>query len=365
MSDKTHLSEQERWDAVTRRDAAYDGHFFYGVLTTGIFCRPSCPSRQPRRKNVRFYDSVEQAAHAGLRPCLRCKPVESTASPTVQQLVSLCRYIDRHPDESLNLAALGERAGLSVFQVHRLFKSFLGVTPKNYIDQSRLRELKWQLRASPSVTDAIYEAGFESVSAVYGRLDLHLGMTPKRYRQGGQGVDISFAIGETPLGRVMIGATDRGVCYLQFGDSELELLEQLAAEFPNAEIVPMEAAGSRDFEAWMGALGRYLAGNAPKPDVPVDVRGTAFQKKVWDFLRSIPDGDVMSYTEVAAGIGSPKAVRAVAGACAANRIGVLVPCHRVIRGDGSLGGYRWGLSRKRTLLDMERKTRVEKRDEHT
>jgi len=286
------------------------------------------------------------------------------AAPTVQQLVALCRHIDRHPDEPLTLAVLGERSGLSVFQVHRLFKSWLGVTPKDYIDQSRLRELKSQLRVSPSVTDAIYQAGFESASAVYGRLDLHLGMTPKRYRQGGQGVAISFATGESPLGRVMIGTTDRGVCYLQFGDSELELLEQLAAEYPNAEIAPMNEAGSRDFNAWMSALGRYLAGSAPRPDLPLDVRGTAFQEKVWDFLRSIPDGDVMSYTEVAAAIGSPRAVRAVAGACAANRIGILVPCHRVIRGDGSLGGYRWGLSRKRTLLDMERKTRVGMRDEN-
>lgn len=280
------------------------------------------------------------------------------AAPTVQQLVALCRHIDRHPDEPLTLAVLGEHAGLSVFQVHRLFKSWLGITPKDYIDQSRLRELKSQLRSSPSVTDAIYQAGFESASTVYGRLDLHLGMTPKHYRQGGQGVNISFATGKTPLGRVMIGATDRGVCYLQFGDSELELLEQLAAEYPNAEIAPMNEAGGRDFNAWMRALGRYLAGGAPRPDLPVDVRGTAFQKKVWDFLRGIPDGDVMSYSEVAAAIGSPKAARAVAGACAANRIGVLVPCHRVIRGDGSLGGYRWGLSRKRTLLDMERNTRT-------
>lgn len=362
MNDKRHLNERAQWDAVSGRDAAYDGRFYYGVLTTGVFCRPSCPSRRPRRENVRFFDSLEQARLAGLRPCRRCRPEETAAAPTVQQLVSLCRYIDRHPDESLTLAVLGERAGLSVFQVHRLFKSFLGVTPKDYIDQSRLRELKLQLRASTSVTDAIYEAGFESISAVYGRLDLHLGMTPKRYRQGGQGVDISFAIGETPLGRMMIGATDRGVCYLQFGDSELELLEQLAAEYPNAAIAPMNDAGSREFKVWMGALGRYFAGGAPKPEVPVDIRGTAFQKKVWDFLRSIPDGDVMSYTEVAAGIGSPNAARAVAGACAANRIGVLVPCHRVIRGDGSLGGYRWGLSRKRTLLDMERNTRAQKRD---
>lgn len=362
MNDRT-LSEEERWQAVLRRDAAFDGRFFYGVLSTGIFCRPSCPARRPRRANLRFYASAEAALADGLRPCRRCRPTETAPAPTLRQLITLCRHIEAQPDAPLTLTRLGERAGLSPFQVHRLFKTFLGVTPKDYIDQRRLQELKRRLRAAPSVTAAIYDAGFESASAVYGRLDLQLGMTPGRYRRGGAGVAISFALGDTPLGRVLIGATDRGVCCLQFGDSDLELLEQLAAEYPNAAIEPMPDDGREPFAAWMQALAAYLSGSRPRTELPLDIRGTAFQKRVWDFLRRIPAGEVMSYAEVAQAIGAPRAARAVAGACAANRIGLLVPCHRVIRGDGSLGGYRWGLARKRALLDMERKTRAGKRDE--
>jgi AraC family transcriptional regulator of adaptative response/methylated-DNA-[protein]-cysteine methyltransferase len=253
------------------------------------------------------------------------------------------------------LSELASHAGLSQFQVHRLFKSMLQLTPKEYIEQVRLKALKQRLRSSSSVTDAIYDAGFESSSAVYGRLDAHLGMTPKRYRSGGAGEEISFAFGRTSLGMVLIGATERGVCYLQFGESERELLEQLREEYPKAVIVPSEAAGSGQFEKWMDALNSRLTGTKRGGRVPLDIQGTAFQKRVWDFLQSIPSGEVVSYAEVAAGIGSPKSVRAVANACASNQIGVLIPCHRVIRGTGELGGYRWGMARKRALIDAERK----------
>jgi AraC family transcriptional regulator of adaptative response/methylated-DNA-[protein]-cysteine methyltransferase len=260
------------------------------------------------------------------------------------------------------LGDLAERSGLSQFQVHRLFKSMLQLTPKEYIEQVRLKALKRQLRAAPSVTSGIYEAGFESSSAVYGRMDAHLGMTPKSYRAGGAGVDIAFAFGRTPMGLVLIGATRRGLCYVQFGESERQLLEQLREEYPRAEIFASEAAKGQEFGRWMKALNQRISGEQGSRGLTLAVEGTAFQKRVWDFLQTIPRGEVVSYTELARGIGRPKAVRAVASACANNRIGVLIPCHRVIRGDGELGGYRWGLARKRALIDAERReVRVKRR----
>jgi AraC family transcriptional regulator of adaptative response/methylated-DNA-[protein]-cysteine methyltransferase len=273
----------------------------------------------------------------------------------LSQLLEVCRHIEAHPTAAHTLTALSKRAGISQFHLHRLFKAFLHVTPRAYVEQVRIAALKRKLRSAPSVTDAIYDSGFESSSAVYGRLDAHLGMTPKKYRQGGAGVGISFAFGTTPLGKVLIGATDRGVCYLQFGDSERELLEQLVSEYPNAVVTASAVESDAQFTAWMSVLNANLVGKKSK-SLPLDIQGTAFQKSVWEFLRTIPSGAVVSYSEVAQGIGSPKAIRAAATACASNRIGVLIPCHRVIRGTGELGGYRWGLPRKRALIDIERRS---------
>jgi len=281
--------------------------------------------------------------------------MNDAAIPILSKLLEICRHVETHPTAAHTLTALSKRAGISQFHLHRLFKSFLHVTPKDYVEQVRVAALKKKLRSAPSVTDAIYDAGFESSSAVYGRLDAHLGMTPKKYRQGGEGVDISFAFGITPLGKVLIGATDRGVCYLQFGDTERELLEQLVDEYPNATVAASSETANEQFTAWMAALNANLAGKNAKATLPLDIQGTAFQKRVWEFLRTIPSGAVVSYSEVAQGIGSPTAIRAAATACANNRIGVLIPCHRVIRGTGELGGYRWGLPRKRALIDMERR----------
>jgi AraC family transcriptional regulator of adaptative response/methylated-DNA-[protein]-cysteine methyltransferase len=353
------LSDKQ-WKAVSERDAHFDGQFWYGVLTTGIYCKPSCASRAAKRANVQFFASVKDAEHAGLRACKRCRP-DATASdaPVLSKLLAICRDVEAKPTAAHSLATLSKRAGVSQFHLHRLFKSFLQITPKDYVEQVRLAALKRQLRAANSVTDAIYDSGFESSSAVYGRLDAHLGMTPKTYRQGGAGVTISFAFGNTSLGKVLIGATDRGVCYLQFGDSERELLEQLTEEYRNATITPSVAVDNLQFATWMTALNANLAGKQAKTSLPLDIQGTAFQKRVWEFLRTIPSGAVVSYAEVAQGIGSPKAIRAAATACASNRIGVLIPCHRVIRGTGELGGYRWGLPRKRALIDMERRRRNE------
>lgn len=283
----------------------------------------------------------------------RARAGTSAALPTIAKLLEVCRHVEADPAARHDLSALGRRAGLSKFQLHRLFKSFLGITPREYVEQARVRELKRRLRAGASATSAIYDAGFESSSAVYGRLHVHLGMTPRSYRQGGEDVAISFAFGTTPLGHVLIGATDRGICYLQFGDSQGELLEQLMAEYPNAAVTPSTASAGPEFAAWMTALNAHLEGEPAAAALPLDVRGTAFQKRVWEFLRTIPYGSVTSYAEVARGIGAPSAVRAAASACARNRIGVLIPCHRVLRGSGELGGYRWGVPRKRRLLEVE------------
>lgn len=267
----------------------------------------------------------------------------------------LCRYIEAHSDEVLTLEQLAKQAHLSPAHLQRRFKAAIGVSPKEYADSCRLKKLKTGLRKNSSVTDAIYDAGFTSSSRVYERVDTRLGMTPKQYRAQGKGIVISYATSKTPLGYVLMGATDRGLCFIQFGDGKKELVAQLATEYSQASIQPMGKAHKEQFNAWMKALSNYLHGHATTLDPPLDIRGTAFQLKVWKYLQTIPAGSVASYTEVARAIGSSKAVRAVASACAGNRIAIIIPCHRVIRGNGELAGYRWGLERKRALLDLERK----------
>ncbi len=350
------MSNEERyWEAVQQRDAGLDGTFFFGVITTGVYCRPSCPARRPLRQNVRFYQTPAEAERDGLRPCLRCRPLEGGKQDS--RIADLCRYIEEHAEETLDLAELAARVGLSRFHLQRSFKAAAGVSPRQYAEACRLRRLKQNLRKSTDVTEAIYDAGFGSASRVYERADTRLGMTPKEYRQGGRGVAISYVTVESPLGRMMIGATDRGICSLQFGENEAELLKGLRSEYPAAEIRPMAASHAPELDQWVCALNEHLAGNRPNLELPLDIRGTAFQMQVWNYLQSIPHGAVQSYSEVAAGIGKPAAVRAVAQACAKNRVAILIPCHRVIRGSGELGGYRWGVTRKRTLIDTERGVR--------
>jgi AraC family transcriptional regulator of adaptative response/methylated-DNA-[protein]-cysteine methyltransferase len=353
------MNDEQRWTAVRNRDARCDGKFLYGVLTTGVFCRPSCPSRRPLRKNVRFYATAEGAQRDGLRPCLRCRPLATPGDdPHAARIHAVARYIEAHADETLPLSALAARARLSPFHFQRRFKAVVGVSPKQYLDACRMNRLKTGLRAGERVTGAIYDAGFGSASRVYERVDTRLGMTPRQYREGGAGVAISYAVAETPLGLTMMAATDRGLCFVQFGAGEADLLAQLEREYPGATLAPMDAAARAPFAQWMAALAAHLEGTRPRLDLPLDVRGTAFQMKVWSFLQRIPYGEVRSYAEVAKAIGAPKAVRAVGSACAANRIAVAIPCHRVIRGDGGLGGYRWGLARKRALIDAERSGRT-------
>jgi AraC family transcriptional regulator of adaptative response/methylated-DNA-[protein]-cysteine methyltransferase len=349
------ISETQCWEAMMARDRSFDGRFFFGVVTTGVYCRPSCPSRHPLRRNVRFFHVPAEAEQAGLRPCLRCRPLSDPALSTQRAAIDdLRRYIERHCDRRLDLATLAARAGLSRFHLQRTFKAVVGVTPKQYLEAHRMSKLKKGLRNAKDVTEAVYEAGFGSSSRVYERADTRLGMTPKQYRQGGNGVTVAYASMASPVGLAMVGATARGLCFVQFGDSREALLDALRREYPGATLVPVGDPAPPEFQQWMDALATHLAGGSPALALPVDIQGTVFQMRVWDYLRTIPRGEVRSYGEVAAGIGHPSAVRAVANACAKNRVAVVIPCHRVVRGSGESGGYRWGVERKQALLDRER-----------
>ncbi len=351
------IDEAECWQAVLNRDSTQDGKFLYGVLTSGAFSRPGCSSRTPNRKNVRFYETAEEAVADGLRPCLRCKPTSVKGDKERDRIAEVRKYIRTNLEERalLKLDALSRHFGLSPFHLQRTFKAAVGMTPREYVEELRMQTFKEDLRRGTTVTDAVYEAGFGSSSRVYERVDTQLGMTPRQYRAGGEGVEISYATVETLLGLIMIGATDRGLCFLEFGNSKSKLLDSLHLEYPAAHISPLSRPYSEQYLGWVEALSAYLEGEKTLGKLPVSLHGTAFQVKVWKYLQTIPNGSVQSYSEVAKAIGNPKATRAVASACAANHIALIVPCHRVIRGDGGLGGYRWGLERKRALLDAERK----------
>jgi AraC family transcriptional regulator of adaptative response/methylated-DNA-[protein]-cysteine methyltransferase len=277
---------------------------------------------------------------------------------TETRLQELCRYIESHSEESLTLEVLAQRAGLSPFYLQRRFKAVIGVTPKEYVEACRVRQLKSSLRTADGVTGAVYEAGFGSSSRVYERADTRLGMTPRQYRRGGERVHITHTAIATPVGLMMIGATDRGLCFVQFGDSAEHLRDMLAREYPAATLSPMSQPPHPDFARWVERLTQHLAGAAPQLDLPLDIQATAFQMRVWNYLQTIPYGEVQSYGEVATALGSPNAQRAVARACATNRVALVIPCHRVIRGTGEMGGYRWGVARKRTILDRERAART-------
>ncbi len=347
------LNSDECWRAVQQRDSAQDGQFVYGVVTTGVFCRPSCPSRRALRRNVRFYANPAEAQRDGLRACLRCHPASAEAATNSSRVRAACRYIEEHAADSLRLRDLAFRAGLSPFHFQRLFRAAVGLTPRQYHQAVRLGKLKTTLRQSDGVADAVYEAGYGSSSRVYERSDRQLGMTPRQYRDGGRGISISCVAVSTPLGLLGIGATDRGLCFVQFGESKKSLLEAIRAEYPEAAIAEAPApAGS--LSGWVEALRDHLAGAARRLDLPLDIRATAFQTLVWKYLQAIPYGETRSYSEVAGGIGHPRAVRAVARACAGNTVALVIPCHRVIRGDGQPGGYRWGEERKQALLARER-----------
>jgi len=349
-------SEHEMRAAVSARDQSWDESFCYGVITTGVFCKPSCSSRPAKPENLRFFPSREAATEAGFRPCKRCQPgVRSTQTRT---LVAIARHIEKHADERLTLAILAEIAGLSPSRLQRIFKDAFGVSPKEYQDAARLQRFKQSLMNGKGVTEAIFSSGFGSISRVYGEATRNMGMTPKAYKAGGAGEVVTYACRSTALGLLLMAATDKGVCFAQFGENETLLIATLKVEFPKAQLSTSLAKQAPELDAWIHALDQHISKGSPRPDLPVDMRGTVFQIKVWQFLLSIREGDVLSYSQVADQVGHPKAVRAVASACARNRIGVLVPCHRVLRSDGNLGGYRWGLERKRALLKAERERMV-------
>jgi AraC family transcriptional regulator of adaptative response/methylated-DNA-[protein]-cysteine methyltransferase len=348
------LSEETRWQAVVDRDASLDGAFVFAVSSTGIFCRPSCPAKRPRRENVRFFDRPAAAEQAGYRACLRCRPKAADGNPQSALVRAICRYIEQHIEDRLTLNLLGKEFRLSPFHLQRTFKAALGVSPKAYIDACRLRQVKQNLQAGHNVTTSLYAAGYGSSSRLYERTAAQLGMTPEKYRRGAMAAVVRYTTASSPLGRMLIAATDKGICAIQFADSDAELQQGLMREFPFA-------VRKRDDEAmaqWKLSLGRLIDGEATHPSLPLDIRATAFQRKVWQHLQRIPRGETCSYSEVARKIGMPKATRAVARACATNPVAVVIPCHRVVRQGGEPGGYRWGIERKERLLVMEKEAGV-------
>ncbi len=353
-----------RWQAVVERNRSLDGAFVFAVSSTGIFCRPSCPAKRPRPENVSFFDNAIAAEQAGYRACLRCHPQAAGGNPQSALVRAICRYIEQHvadqhgadrPIEArLTLGLLAKKFRRSPFHLQRTFKSALGVSPKAYMDACRLRQVKQNLQAGHNVTTALYAAGYGSSSRLYERAATQLGMTPEKYRRGAVAAVIRYTIAGSPLGRMMIAATGQGICAIQFADSDQELQQGLMREFPFATRRRDDKAMSQYREN----LNRLIAGQETNPSLPLDIRATAFQRRVWEALQKIPCGETRSYSAVAQKIGMPKATRAVARACATNPVAVAIPCHRVVRQDGGLGGYRWGIERKKQLLAMEKEAGV-------
>ena len=344
------LDDDARWKALKRRDRAADGAFVYSVRTTGVFCRPSCAARLPRRENVAFHKTCADAERAGFRPCKRCRPNEPTLAETHAAVVArACRLIEE-AEEAPSLDALAQSAGMSRFHFHRVFKAVTGVTPKAHAAGHRGKRVREELAASNTVTEAIYGAGFNSNGRFYAAASDLLGMTPTQFRAGGSGHVIRFAVGQCSLGAILVAATDKGVCAIEFGDDPEALVRGLQDRFPNARLV----GGDERFERLVAKVVGFIEAPGKGLDLPLDIRGTAFQQRVWTAIRDIPAGSTASYREIAERIGAPKAVRAVAQACASNDIAVAIPCHRVVRMDGSTSGYRWGVARKRALLAREK-----------
>ncbi|MEX2495211.1 MAG: bifunctional DNA-binding transcriptional regulator/O6-methylguanine-DNA methyltransferase Ada [Woeseia sp.] len=338
-----------RWQAVVSRDPTADGSFCYGVTSTGIYCRPTCPARRPRRENVTFFATRDEAERAGFRPCKRCKPEQATrAEQQATRVAEACRLIEasaRAPD----LETLAKAAGISAGHFHRIFKSVTGLTPKAWAKAHRARRVRAELTQSRSVTDAMYDSGYNSSGRFYESAAEMLGMTPGAYRTGGVGTVIRFAVGECALGSILVAKSERGVCSIFLGDDPETLARSLQDQFPRARLIGGDAA----FERLVATVVGFVESPGIGLDLPLDIRGTAFQERVWQALRDIGPGATASYTDIARRIGAPGSARAVAQACAANRLAVAIPCHRVIRNDGALSGYRWGIERKESLLRRE------------
>ncbi len=343
--------QDSRWAFVVARDATADGQFYYSVKTTGVYCKPSCTARPAQPENVQFHTTREEAEQAGFRPCKRCKPDQP---PLVEQhaakIAAVCRLIE-DTENDLKLDDLATHAGLSIYYFHRMFKAVTGITPKAYIAAGRAKRLRSGLQCAATVTEAIFDAGYNSNSRFYEKSDQVLGMTPSNYRAGGANTEIRFAIGECSLGAILVASSEKGVCAILLGDDPDALARDLQDRFPKSNLI----GGDSEFEQLVAQVVGFIEAPAIGLDLPLDIRGTVFQQRVWQALRAIPAGSTVSYTDIAHRIGSPKAVRAVAGACAANALAVAIPCHRVVKSDGALSGYRWGVERKRALLEREAK----------
>jgi AraC family transcriptional regulator of adaptative response/methylated-DNA-[protein]-cysteine methyltransferase len=349
------LNEAVAWESVLQRDASADDRFLYAVTTTGIYCRPSCPSRRPKRDNVAFFSSAAAAEEAGFRACQRCRPNRAKAP---HRAVERAReYIDAHitdlGEERITLELLGEESGLSPYHLQRKFKEIVGLTPAQYIRARKSERLKGELKRGETVSRATFGAGYGSSSRVYGDSDKRLGMTPATYRRGGAGAHIEYVTARTSLGFLLVGATDRGICAVTLGNDVKTLENALELEYPAATRTYVSHPSS-SLQAWVADIIEAVDSDRVRLDIPFDIQASAFQWKVWRELQKIPFGETRSYTEIANAIGSPKAVRAVASACANNRAAVIIPCHRVVRQNGELGGYRWGLERKQLLIEKER-----------
>ena len=345
------MIDNEHWQAVLSRDAGHDGTFVYAVRSTGIYCRPSCPSRRPKRHQVVSYALPEAAEQAGYRACRRCRPHESQfRDPQVEMVRRACAHIDASTNGRITLAELGDEVGRSPYHLQRTFKRMMGISPSQYADARRLHRLKTQLRDGDSIAGALYEAGYGASSRLYERAPALLGMTPGTYRRGGAGVYLRYSIANCALGRILVAASERGLSFVALGDKDAEVTAALESEFPAAEI-------RRDDDGvgtLIAQILAHLAGREPNLDLPLDIQATAFQRQVWQALREIPLGETRTYREIANSLGKPRAARAVGRACATNPVSVVIPCHRAVRSDGGLGGYLWGLDRKRALIERER-----------
>lgn len=350
MKECQPMDGRRRWTAVRSRDSRWDGRFVYAVRSTGIYCRPSCPSRRPRRDRVVFFRIPEAAESAGFRPCLRCRPREAFSDPRLEKVRQAVRFIDACTEAPPTLAELSAHVGVSPYHLHREFMKVLGIAPRQYADARRLNRVKAMLRDGDSLSGSIYAAGYGSASRMYEQAGAQLGMTPATYRRGGKGMEIQYAICDSPLGRLLVAATGRGVCAVKLGDSDAALEADLRHEFPAAAVRRNDVQLKGPVEVLL----HHLEGGQPHVDLPLDVRATAFQRRVWQHLKSIRDGRTTTYGEIARKLGRPKGARAVARACARNPVALIIPCHRVVPAVGGVGGYRWGSERKRALLDRER-----------
>ncbi len=350
----TAIKDDQLWQAVVAKDARFDGQFVFAVSSTGVYCRPSCPSRRAHRERVKFFELPEAAEQAGFRACLRCQPRRARImDPQVELVQRVCHLLDTSESESLKLAELAKQSGVSQFHLQRTFKRVMGISPRQYLAARKIDNFKTLVRKGESVTSSLYESGFNSSSRLYEHAAEELGMTPATYSRGGRGVNISYTITASPMGRLLVAVTERGVCAVRMADSDAALEKDLHEEFPNAQLKRDDSALRESVQKILN----HLEKKEPRLDLPLDIKATAFQRQVWEHLRAIPYGQTVSYGDVAKALGKPGAVRAVGRACATNPVALVIPCHRVVREDKTLGGYRWGLDRKKKLLEHERQHR--------